>query len=97
MAAPPGGIEREDLVTKSAKLLRPREKESMGLDVSGIPETSKPQKSSRAGGLLASAEQVVPPFLIVGGLCLLFRGDHAQLGAVDADLGLDVAPPGHFA
>ena len=41
MAAPTGGIEREDLVTKSAKLLRGREKESMGFDVSRIPESER--------------------------------------------------------
>ena len=52
------------------------------------------RKSSRAGGLLASAEQVVPPFLLVGGLRLVLGRNHPQPGAVDGDLGLDAARPG---
>jgi hypothetical protein len=42
------------------------------------------------------AEQIVEPFLIVGGFGLVFGRDHAQFGAIDADLGLDIAPARDF-
>jgi hypothetical protein len=47
---------------------------------------------ARARPLTTFSEQIIEPFLIVGGFRLVFGRDHAQLCAIDADLELDIPP-----
>jgi hypothetical protein len=54
------------------------------------------QKPRRARPSTTFSEQIIEPLLIVGGFRLVFGRNHAQLCAIDAYLGLDIAPSRDF-
>jgi hypothetical protein len=74
-----------------------------GTDVRQHVRTSNHNPSAYGAGAigeksdsLALAKQFIEHFLVVRGFGLLLGWQNAQLGAIDSDLGLDIAAGGYF-
>ena len=80
-----------DLVTSA----KPRSRYGLGFTLAGKETETKLMKGVKQPRRLF-AKQIIKHFLIVGGLRFFFGRKNTQLGAVNTNRGLHVAPSGNF-